>query len=94
MQVKLIKTLKQWVTTHPHSEDVSWHLQNFLGDYFGWGSEEQKKVSKLLEEKSMKDNLIERAIHILYLAIDNNFDDVKEKRIRKAIAILSGHQDD
>ena len=47
---KLINQLKLWLETHNPSDDTAWHLQNFLGDYLGWGSDEQKEFSELLKQ--------------------------------------------
>jgi hypothetical protein len=49
MKKDFIKTLKKWLTTHSPDEEARWHIQNLLGDYFGWNSKEQQEISELLK---------------------------------------------
>lgn len=50
----LVRKLKDWYKSHPGNEEKCWYLQNFLGEYLGWGTEHQKQVSKILEQNKTK----------------------------------------
>lgn len=48
---KLLEAITEWKKSHFPNEDASWYIQNLLGEYLGWGSDEQKEMSKIFEGK-------------------------------------------
>jgi hypothetical protein len=44
----LIQTIRNWYSSHNPSDDAKWCIQNLLGDYYGWGSEEQKEITEIM----------------------------------------------
>lgn len=48
-RARLVEVTKKWRKSHHPDSEGKWHIQNLLGDFFGWGGVDQQEISSLFD---------------------------------------------
>lgn len=47
---EISNVLREWLKTHRINRETGWFIQNLLGEYFGFNSDEHKNILKELDK--------------------------------------------